>query len=258
MIKNITPSHLPKGTVIKTSLHVQNTNGEIEQHYYKGEQLPNAVSFVVDHIVVNDGFDGRNFIVYTTTPKTNPLYEGDDFYHFNIDHVSQIVSIGHKVDIRYKAFKISDFLEFNDKNNCYSYALKSFIANEFVKLQPHNLFRLTDAVNGALNAGVFIGNKDTRLAFTAGGLNLTPIERFVTFKVNQKKLKKWAKQNVNRYILSNAEMKKQEEEAQDEMYKDMENDFDHDYLQLKNHLMNPEEKVRHDGLYGGCTEADFV
>lgn len=281
---NITPSHLPKGTIIETSLYCYK-DGEIQQYY--GSLKHDTVQFVVDHILVVDGWTGRNFIVVTTTPNLNPVYDGDNHYKFNIDHVDKILFTGKKMDIRYDSKeKITDSdverYRYKTKVNgaivYQGYVLKFLLNQKLNKLQPYNQFDLHKCVDAAIKDGIFIGAVKSRRSNVSNSCRV--VRKHKLFTVNKKRLDKWVKQNINRFILTQAEIQRREEEATAFMYKDMEDGFDREYdnswvadekpdQELKPvmdeepriedyEMLSPEEKAIHDGLYGGSTEADFV
>jgi hypothetical protein len=271
---------LPKGTIIKTSLYRIKDDGTIEQQYAK--ENPNAVSFVVDHIKVVKTCTGRSFIVVTTTIKQNPVYDGDNFFSFHIDHVDKILFTGKKMDIRYDSEeKITDSdverYRYKTKVNgvivYQGYVLKFLLNKKLNKLQPYNQFDLHKCVEAAIKDGIFIGAVKSMRSNVSNSCRA--VRKHKLFTVNKKRLDKWVKQNINRFILTQAEIQRREEEATAFMYKDLENGFDREYdnswvadekpdQELKPvedeeprfeeyELLSPEEKAVHDGFYGGST-----
>ena len=96
-MSKFTAQHFPKGTIVSTSLYTTNEEGLTFMWF--GSDKP--AQFTVDHVRVADTFSGRNALIVTTTKKEKPLYEGDDYITFHIDHVDSIVKMGNKHDVRY-------------------------------------------------------------------------------------------------------------------------------------------------------------
>lgn len=248
-----TPEHFPRGTVIKTCLYRINSEGKYETYF--GIDESQSVEFTIDHVKVVSTWSGRNIILVTTTKKFKPLYDGDDVMMFNVSHVTCIKSLGKQLVIRYDETEVpySVYCKFqNGKPIVPSFYLKLVLLHYVERINQSKEFNLSEMVNSLIKCGVFKRITDYDYTF------------------NKKKLKRWLKQNLNRFIFTQKELQKFRDEFDAELYKDLESGFDRDYDDIHTlrdddetpfedrEMMNVEEKACHDGLYGGCTEADFA
>ena len=211
MSTKFTAQHFPKGTVISTSLYTTSEDGLRFMRFGAGK----PATFVVDHIRVADTWGGRIYLLVTTTRKEKPLFEGDDFITFNIDHVDRIVRLGTVSDIRYgesqNKWRLEDYT-----GKIHEFALKMYLLNMFNKLQPHNQYDVRKAEKAAVACGCV--KKETEHVSRR-------IER-ITYVINKKKLKAWVRRNVNRFILTQKEIEEQERLADIELNRDLEDVFD--------------------------------
>ncbi len=208
-MSKFTAQHFPKGTVILTSLYATDDEGLRVMRF--GTAKP--ATFVVDHIRVADTWNGRIYLIVTTTKKKEPLFEGDDFITFNIDHVDRIVKLGTVTDIRYNESQNKWGLDESPKNKhrC-EFSMKMQLLNMFNTLQPQNQYNL----NKAIAAVVACGCVKTRIEHVN-----RYIER-ITYVINKKKLKAWVKRNINRFIFTQKEIAEQERLADIELNRDLE------------------------------------
>lgn len=220
MSTKITPSHLPKGSVIKTGLYYADKDGNIfMRHDFQYEpSTARAAEFTVDYVRCCDTMSGRNYIVITSNKKEPPSQiEDDEFYCFHIDHVTQVLSMGKKLDIRYESSLHLYDSEQDYEHGYMGYQLKIIIGKYFVKNQPYNVFDVDKAFLAAQKANVVQRFNYINEEYTYNhdvGVHL--------FRVNRKKLKKWMKQNINRFIISKAQLQAIEDEC---------NGFEYDCLE---------------------------
>lgn len=276
-----TPSHFPRGTVIKTQLFRKGENGELIHHYSSKET--EGVELTVDHVKVVPTSSGRNTLIVTTTKKDKPLYEGDDYIVFNIDHMTEIVSAGKKTVIKYEFnnFSHQDHLCFElGKQVFIGYSLSVVVSHYVHQMNPQKEFNIAAMITPLLKFGVFKFVKAGGFTSRRYAGQSFLLDEGGYYKFDKKKFKKWLKQNINRFIITEKQCQKLRDQIDEILYKNMEDDFGREYdskwiadetqtddpvidndeeppfEDVKN--MSPEEKARHDGLYGGCTEADFV
>ena len=212
-MSKFTAQHFPKGTIVSTNLYTTDEEG----HKFMRFGTDKPATFVVDHIRVADTWSGRIYLLVTTTKKKEPLFEGDDFITFNIDHVDRIVRLGKVIDIRYNESQNKWGLDESPKNKhrC-DFSMKMQLLNMFNTLQPQNQYNL----NKAIAAVVACGCVKTRIEHVNHY-----IER-ITYVINKKKLKAWVKCNINRFIFTQKEIEEQERLADIELYSDLEDVFD--------------------------------
>ena len=212
-MSKFTAQHFPKGTVILTSLYTTDEEGLTFMWF--GSDRP--ATFTVDHIRVADTWGGRIYLLVTTTRKEKPLFEGDDFITFNIDHVDRIVRLGTVADIRYSESQNKWRLDESPKNKhrC-EFSMKMQLLNMFNTLQPQNQYNL----NKAIAAVVACGCVKTRIAHVNHYIGR------ITYVINKKKLKAWVKRNINRFIFTQKEIEEQERLADIELNRDLEDAFD--------------------------------
>ncbi|WP_396190405.1 hypothetical protein [Flavobacterium sp.] len=192
-----TPSHFPKGTVVKTSLFSFNDSGKVVMRHF--ENTDPAV-MTVDHVRVTDASIGRNCLIVTTTPNAVPLYEGDDFVTFHVDHVTEIVSVGKQPDVRYPdKTPVYGYVydEFN-RSVYHKWTCRSLLLSYLEKLQPHNCFNIDEMFTAGVKVNIFkpFEKSEDRYGFS----------RDKWFKINKRKFKKWVRRNINRFILSQSEL----------------------------------------------------
>lgn len=216
MYKKPFPSHFPRGAVITTNLWYRNEAGESVRHSASREDLP-RVEFVVDHVKTSPSTI-RDFLIVTTTPNKNPLYEGDDFILFNVDHVDKIVSVGSGPVVienvradRYKFFPEDGLFTFLE--------LSIWVRDETNKLSPNRWINVANMVRRILNERLVTRHEPT-----------TSLENYrasrYTFKPKQ--LKKWIKRNLNRFTMTEAEKEKMEELRDREDARDYHNNWEDD------------------------------
>lgn len=304
-----TPSHFPRGTVIKTQLFRKGENGELIHHYSSKET--EGVEFTVDHVKVVPTVSGRNTLIVTTTKEDKPLYDGDDYIVFNIDHVTEIVSVGKKTVIKYEFtnFTHQQHMQFElGKHVFIGYSLSVVVSHYVHRLNPQKEFDIASMITPLLKFGVFKFVKTGGFTSRRYAGQSFLLDEGGYYKFDKKKFKKWLKQNINRFIITEKQCQKLRDQIDEILYRDMEDDFDREYdnkwiaddsqneaatetgndvpepLTLKREKgpfssnvnfnqpfiedeeppfeeyekMSPEEKAHHDGLYGGCTEADFA
>ena len=212
-MSKFTAQHFPKGTVILTSLYTTDDEGLSVMRFGTAK----SATFVVDHIRVADTWSGRIYLIVTTTKKKEPLFEGDDFITFNIDHVGCIVRLGKVIDIRYNESQNKWGLDEGTGNKLNEFALKQRLLNMFNKLQPHNRYDIVKAEIAVVACGCV--KKETEY------VSWRDIRR-ITYVINKKKLKAWVKRNINRFIFTQKEIEEQERLADIELNRDLEDVFD--------------------------------
>lgn len=212
-MSKFTAQHFPKGTVILTSLYTTDDEGLSVMRF--GTAKP--ATFVVDHIRVADTWSGRIYLLVTTTKKKEPLFEGDDFITFNIDHVDRIVKLGTVTDIRYNESQNKWGLGESSRKRINEFALKMRLLNMFNALQPQNQYDLGKAEKAVVACGCV--KKETEYACRYD-------VRRITYVVSKKKLKAWVKRNINRFIFTQKEIEEQMHRANEELSHDLEDAFD--------------------------------
>lgn len=229
MDKKTFPSHFPRGTVITTNLWYRNEAGESIQHFHPREDLP-RVEFEVDHVKTSPSTI-RDFLIVTTTKKTEPLYEGDDFVVFNVHHVNKIISVGSGPVVienvradRYNFFPEDGLLTFLE--------LCFWVRDETNKLSPNRWINVANMARRIL---------DERLVTKHGSIENYRGPRY-TFK--SKRLKKWIKRNLNRFIMTEAEKEKmvylRDKEAEEDFNRMWEDDERDDHVQVD---QQPDDEV---------------
>ena len=213
-MSKFTAQHFPKGTVILTSLYTTDENGFKIMRF--GTDKP--ATFVVDHIRVADTFNGRIYLLVTTTRKEEPLFEGDDFITFNIEHVDRVLKMGTVADIRYNGSQNKWGLSDDKKNILNEYSLKMVLLNMFNTLQPQNQYDLKKTMERVVADGCVKRKVDNTNQY---------IQRII-YIVNKRKLKAWAKKNINRMIFTQKEIQGQKRLADAELSRDLEDLFDSD------------------------------
>lgn len=267
-----TPEHFPRGTVIKTQLFRKGENGELIQHYSSKET--DGVELTVDHIKVVPTSSGRNTLVVTTTRKDKPLYDGDDFIIFNISHVTEIVSIGKQTVVKYEYgdFKYQDHLR-PELGKCVlsGFYIHSMLSHYLHQINPQKQFNTNAMFVTLLQRAIFKFVKSYDFKFNIRASNPTTFHEGGYYKFNKKKLKKWLKQNANRFIISEKQLKKNRDELDEILYKNLEDQFDCDYADRCNvsekpieskpiedeepriedyYMLSTDEKAVHDNMCG--------
>lgn len=207
-MSKFTAQHFPKGTIVSTNLY---TTDE-ESHKFMRFGTDKPTTFTVDHIRVADTWSGRIHLLVTTTKKKEPLFEGDDFITFNIDHVDRIVKLGTVTDIRYNESQNKWGLDEGTGNKLNELALKQRLLNMFNKLQPHNQYDIVKAEKAVVACGCV-----KKVEY----VSWRNIQR-ITYVINKKKLKVWVKRNINRFIFTQKEIAEQERLADIELNRDLE------------------------------------
>lgn len=227
MTTNISPSHLPKGTVIKTGLYEVGDDGELHMSFKSDSDNPDikAAEFTVDYVKICNTMTGRIAIVVTTTPeKEGGRISESGFYSFHIDHVSKILRRGNKTDIRYD--NVTKISQAENISKCIykGYQLSTVLGRMFDQRQPYNIFDTEKALVCAMRSGIFTLIRDTDAKYAGDKVLSTRL-----YRVNKQRLKRWVKQNINRFIMSAADIKKNEQEINDWLYENALDDFDSSY-----------------------------
>lgn len=185
-------AHLPQGTVIETGIYRQPRKGEVGPQWSIGK-LKDPAQFTIDHILIVDGWRGRQYMVVTTTPKTGDLIFPDENFTFDISHVTRVVKRGDKTMIKTVA-EGQNHEKQNPKNRNSRTDVSDFISFTLSRLQPFNLFKIDEMVTTAIASGV-ISYRDRQDSL---------VGYYCYF--NKRKLKVWIKRNQNRFIYSAKEM----------------------------------------------------
>jgi hypothetical protein len=172
--------------------------------------------FTVDHVRVADTFSGRNALIVTTTKKEKPLYEGDDYITFHIDHVDSIVKVGNKHDIRYPNQQWLRSKHYNYTNIFDDYEVPMHLSNFFTRLQPHNQF------NYKLATAAFLKSNAVKRVKSPDSSHWGPYFKYV---ISKKKTKAWVKQNINRFIFTEKALEELRRIADEELNRDMEDQY---------------------------------
>ena len=190
--KTLSAQHLPRGTIVETSIYRQPREGEVGPQWSIGE-LKDPAQFTVDHILIADGWHGRQYMVVTTTPRPVDAVIIDELISFNISHVTRVVKRGYKTVVKTNKDRQNHEKQ-NPKNRNSRADVSDFISFTLSRLQPFNLFKIDQMVKAAIASGV-ISHRDRPDSL---------VGYYCYF--NKRKLKVWIKRNQNRFIYSAKEM----------------------------------------------------
>lgn len=216
----ITPHHLPRGTVIETGLYRQPREGEVGPQWHLGE-TPSPAQLTVDHILIADGWLGRNYMVVTTTPQPPGSVCVGEKITFNIDHVSRIVKRGHKTVFKsYKTEAAPRKNSWTTKREYSANDVYSLIAFKLNREHPLIQFDIEAMFSMAFQCGVIrhIESDPNR-----GGYNWY-------YTMNRRKFSAWIKRNKNRFIYSAKKLASIEKAALDEEREYLEKQRDREYF----------------------------
>lgn len=217
----ITPHHLPRGTVIETSLYRRPREGETGPQWHLDE-TPDPAQLTVDHILIADGWTGRNYIVVTTTPRPLDSIRMDETITFNIGHVERVVKRGHKTV--FKSYKGADAPRKDSWTNKQKYSSNDIYRLIDFKLnQEHPLiqFDIESMFSMAFQCGV--------IRHKASDPKRGSYSWYYT--VNRRKFSTWIKRNKNRFIYSEKALASIKKAALDEERRCLEEAWEREYMQ---------------------------
>lgn len=226
----ITPHHLPRGTVIETGLYRQPREGEVGPQWYLGE-TPSPAQLIVDHILIVDGWTGRNYMVVTTTPRPRESVGVGEEISFNIDHVSRIVKRGHKTVFKsYKTDAAPRKASWLGKQTYTANDLGSLISFKLNQEHPLIQFDIESMFTVAHQRGV--------IRHTTSALN--GIYGWY-YTVNRRKFCAWIKRNKNRFIYKAKTLAAMKEAAIAEERRYLEQEWDREYLKDSDQVPEPDD-----------------
>jgi hypothetical protein len=217
----ITPHHLPRGTVFETHLYRPPVEGEIGPQWSGWGEHPPAV-FTVDHVLVVDGWCGRNYMVVTTTPAPLNNFSNEKYISFNVDNVTRVVKHGHATVFKNANVGVAPYRNWwNPKGKYSTYEILSLFGFKLRQQHPLIQFDIDSMLEVATRCGVIsIKTNDP-----ASGL----FYRWY-YITNTRKLNTWMKRNKNRFIYGAKELALLREAALEEERRHLEDVFDQEYL----------------------------
>lgn len=191
--KTLSAQHLPRGSIIETGLYRQPHEGEVGPQWSIGA-LKDPAQFTIDHILIVDGWHGRQYMVVTTTPEAaERLYTGNKNIVFNASHVTRVVKRGEKIAI--KTVEEEQNREKQNPKHRHSHGdVKDFIRFTLSRFHSSYLFKTSEMFTAAIASGVV----------SYRNIPDSPVGFYCYF--NKRKLKTWIKRNQNRFIISAKEM----------------------------------------------------
>ena len=217
----ITPHHLPRGTVFETHLYRPPVEGEIGPQWSGWGEHPPAV-FMVDYILVVDGWTGRNHMVVTTTPAPLNSVSNEKCISFNVDHVTRVVKHGHSTVFKNARADVAPYRNsLNPKGKYSTTEILSLFGFKLRRQHPLIQFDTDSMFEAATRCGVI------RLK-----INDPTSEMFYQwyYITNTRKLNAWVKRNKNRFIYGAKELALLREAALEEERRHLEDTFDQEYL----------------------------
>jgi hypothetical protein len=227
----ITPHHLPRGTVIETSLYHQPREGEVGPQWHLGE-TPNPAQLTVDHILIVDGWTGRNYMVVTTTPRSDDTVGVDEMISFNIDHVNRVVKRGHKTVFKsHKKNNGPRKMPWASKREYTASDIRSLISFKLNQEHPLIQFDIESMFSIAAQCGVIRQNID----------DPSQGKYHWYYTTNRRKFINWIKRNKNRFIYKAKTLAAMEEAAITEERRYLEEQWGLEYLQDNDEVAEPND-----------------
>ena len=246
MSKPTTPYHLPRGTVIETTLYKVSDSGEPEMNF---SHVQKPYQFTVDHILIVDGWYGREYMVVTTTQRPNDSVLQGENITFNIDHVDRVVKRGDKMLFKkHLGSKAPHKESWNNKKQYSSSDLYNLIIFKLNQDHPLLQFDIEGMFNIALLRGTIRHN-----------VGVSKYHWYYT--TNRRKLNDWIKRNKNRFIYSRKELDAIRKASVDEESRQMEKEWDRNYLSDFDDVPEGEEMLTcatDHQVHGTSFENDFV
>lgn len=218
MSQKFTPSHFPRGTVIRSSLYHLGDDGIYRMSFMDD----GSAEFTVDYVKLTP-FTQEGCLIFTTAVK-DPAFDGVDQIVFHSTHVNKIISIGKQMIIKHApGFELGAFLF---RNGCGRWRFSLLLRVLCYRIDPVRSVDSDKMLSAMKKMGVV---RVTTQQLDDDRRCYPPDQYFF----NKKKVKKWVKQNFNRFIVTEAE-KRANEKAHDElirkyMEEDLNRDFDERY-----------------------------
>lgn len=215
--KELTHAHIPIGSVVELDNYTLN-NGHLQYRYKHDVDHKKAVVTVRDvHISVS--MTGTATLLTVDVPRDVNLFEPEgvaEYHVLNITHVSRVLKMGTvypNIGARFLASLPK--MKF-PSGPLDEYFIRGVVYEALLKVNPLNDYTLEDAVDHAFKHHVF----KRKLSDIEAEKAEEECFRRRFYHVSRKKLKRWAKQNANRFIMTQKGVRLRQEALDKEMWDD--------------------------------------